>query len=288
MSDRSGGGSLQRLVNVGVTALRGRDSKYFSTRWIGVLDTIGFSELARRGRVYARRRKVGHLEFHPGLVKAQADTGAAIPFDIRIEWTTWSKSQWDELFDAISRQAVFSADLLAGELTESLEQAIETSVGPLWPASEEEMTFSCNCGEPGQCRHIAAAVHLIGLSLDDDPLLLLELRGRKREEILTALRARRADQQEEVAEETPPATVIESADPIAFWRSKPDLDAVEPKIEPPDAPYELLKALGQSPFPPGRFPVIGLLATVYEKVGRCALEQCEKAKSAAHSATDAD
>jgi len=56
-----------------------------------------------------------------------------------------------------------------------------------------------------------------------------------------------------------------------YWESGPQLDSVEINIRPPHNPLALLEQLGPSPFERGGFPLIGFLATTYEKVSRFAL-----------------
>ena len=58
-----------------------------------------------------------------------------------------------------------------------------------------------------------------------------------------------------------------------FWRAGSALEQVEITIEPPDNPLDILERLGPSPFARGRFPLIGFLATTYDKVSRYALER---------------
>ena len=58
-----------------------------------------------------------------------------------------------------------------------------------------------------------------------------------------------------------------------FWEIGPEFDAAVVRIEPPQRPLALLERLGPSPFPRSGFPVIGFLATAYEKVSRYALER---------------
>ena len=53
----------------------------------------------------------------------------------------------------------------------------------------------------------------------------------------------------------------------------PEFDGITIKVEPPDRPLTLLERLGPSPFERGGFPVIGFLATTYDKVSRYALER---------------
>ncbi|MCH9003472.1 MAG: hypothetical protein IIC02_12945 [Planctomycetes bacterium] len=58
-----------------------------------------------------------------------------------------------------------------------------------------------------------------------------------------------------------------------FWRAGEELDEVEILIEPSESPLELLEQLGTSPFERGSFPLIGFLATTYDKVSRDALDR---------------
>jgi hypothetical protein len=58
-----------------------------------------------------------------------------------------------------------------------------------------------------------------------------------------------------------------------FWRVGPEFDLVEIRMAPPEKPLTLLERLAPSPFERGGFPLIGFLATTYDKVSRYALER---------------
>ncbi len=58
-----------------------------------------------------------------------------------------------------------------------------------------------------------------------------------------------------------------------FWTTGEEFESVEITIKPPDRPLGVLEKLGPSPFPRGGFPMVGFLATTYDKVGRYALER---------------
>ena len=58
-----------------------------------------------------------------------------------------------------------------------------------------------------------------------------------------------------------------------FWDTGPEFESVEIRIEPPETPLTLLEQLGPSPFERGGFPLIGFLATTYDKVSRYAQER---------------
>jgi len=56
-----------------------------------------------------------------------------------------------------------------------------------------------------------------------------------------------------------------------FWDIGPEFDTVEVRLQPPENPLALLAQLGPSPFERGGFPLVGFLATTYDKVSRYAL-----------------
>ena len=58
-----------------------------------------------------------------------------------------------------------------------------------------------------------------------------------------------------------------------FWEADPKLESVKIDIEPPEKPLTLLERLGPSPFERSRFPLIGFLATTYDRVTRYTLER---------------
>jgi uncharacterized Zn finger protein len=84
-------------------------------------------------------------------------------------------------------------------------------------------------------------------------------------------------------DEMPPSlkivpTVYPTSPPVdqligQFWETGPEFESVQVRIEPPERPLALLEQLGPSPFERGRFPVIGFLATTYDKVSRYALQR---------------
>ncbi len=58
-----------------------------------------------------------------------------------------------------------------------------------------------------------------------------------------------------------------------FWETGPSFDSVEIRVQPVDRPLVILEQLGPSPFERGGFPLIGFLATTYDRVSRYALDR---------------
>jgi len=56
-----------------------------------------------------------------------------------------------------------------------------------------------------------------------------------------------------------------------FWRTGPEFDSLTRPLDASEKPLAILEQLGPSPFERGGFPLIGFLATTYDKVSRYAL-----------------
>ncbi len=61
-----------------------------------------------------------------------------------------------------------------------------------------------------------------------------------------------------------------------FWQTGPEFDEIVIRIHAPEAPLAILEQLGPSPFPRGTFPLVGFLATTYDKVSRSALARFQQ------------
>lgn len=73
-------------------------------------------------------------------------------------------------------------------------------------------------------------------------------------------------------------TIYPTSPPVAdllarFWIAGESLSEVRCRIEPPEDPLAILEQLGPSPFPRGQFPLVGFLASTYDRVSRYALER---------------
>lgn len=61
-----------------------------------------------------------------------------------------------------------------------------------FPTTRAELATTCTCPDwADPCKHVAAVHYLLGDTLDRDPYLLFELRGRTSAQLLAALRLAR-------------------------------------------------------------------------------------------------
>lgn len=244
----------------------GPDPPWWASRWIAVLESLGLASRLERGRRYARSGRVLRLDLEPGRVEALVQGSRYEPYRVRLRMKKLTERQWQKATEALASQALFAAKLLAGEMPENIEEAFVAVGLTLFPASQSDLQATCSCPDAANpCKHIAAVHFLLADQFDQDPFLLLKLRGRGRDLLLKDLRARRA------AEATGSSPVPEKAGPLNevmdhFWEAGDELDSVLVSVGPPAVSASLLKRLGVPSFWKPHPEIRGALERLYAKV----------------------
>src|SRR5579859_2618940 len=174
---------------------------WWGRAWIDALEQRARLDPNRlpRGRTYARRGRVGTLTVEPGMVKAAVHGSRVTPYLVHVRVRVFDEQEWDRLIDAIAGRAAHTAALLDGDLLPEVVADAASAGVDLLPGAGE-VGPRCSCPDwANPCKHAAAVAYLVADVLDDDPFALLLLRGRTREEVLAALRLRRAGGQVAVA-----------------------------------------------------------------------------------------
>jgi uncharacterized Zn finger protein len=248
-------------------------SSWWAEQWIAALERLVDSGRLTRGRRYARKGQVLSIVETRDGIAARVQGSRKTPYKINIQVTPLTDVQWDKVIDALSEQALFTAQLLAGEMPQEIEQAFSAAGVSLFPAKRGDLKTDCSCPDyANPCKHIAATHYILGERFDEDPFLLFRLRGRTQEQILQALRQRRAGQMEMIAEESPePETAIPLEDSLEhFWDLGAPLENIPVSIHPPEVEMPLLKRLGEAAFIPEP-GIESLLRAAYQTIGREAI-----------------
>ena len=243
---------------------------WWAKRWTEALRRIMDSGRLSRGRSYARRGQVMDIREEKGAITARVQGSRRTPYQVRIRVKPLSDEEWERVLDLLADQAIFTAQLLAGEMPADIEEAFTAAGTSLFPASAQDLETDCSCPDwANPCKHIAAVYFLLGEAFDDDPFMLFHLRGRTQEQVLAGLRARRAVEEEAgpdptalPAEETAPTPLPE--DPDAFWRLSQPLDDFQVQPKAPKVPLSLLQRLGQPAFAPA--DLRSVLSAAYQRV----------------------
>ncbi len=243
-----------------------------------------------RGRSYARKGQVLSIDIEAGLVKAKVQGSMEKPYNIKIRLQPLSKGEWEQVTTAMASQALFAAKLLAGEMPKNIEEAFDSVNLSLFPETEDDLQTSCSCPDwANPCKHIAAVYYILAERFDEDPFLLFKLRGRDKDAIIAALRAKRVEKldtksksekasstkwHEEAPQDEPTLRLEDQLN--TFWQAGEALDtfAISPVAS--DIENAILKRLGDAPFTVGGKNVSKLLEKAYNEVHDAALRKVEE------------
>jgi len=221
----------------------------WSERWSERLESLGYHLSRKPGR-----RSLS-LEVDTGRVRARFKGRS--PAEATLEFELLSPAGRTKLVEELGKKARYAAGLLAGRLPEEVEIAFAVAGRALLP-SPDEPRATCTCVEPPPCHHILLVLEELGRRLDDDPFLLLALRGLSREELLGELRAKRGTPHATaphpaVAPAAPeprtalPVEELPVVAPELFFKPRAPLTSLRTTFAPPEHGDAVLTRLGPPP-----------------------------------------
>jgi len=252
---------------------------WWAGRWIAALERLVDAGRLARGRSYARSGQVVELNVGPSGVAARVQGSRPRPYKVSIRFRPLTDAQWEQVLEAIAGEAYYAAKLLAGEMPQDIEDVFAEAGISLFPDKGADLETECSCPDwANPCKHVAAVHYLLGERFDDDPFLIFALRGRSKEQIIEALRARRS---EGLAEEAEPATAVgvipeEAVAPLAeslgsFWSAPGGLPDLTTDFTAPAVAALPVKRLGPPPFWHGKRDFAALMEDAYRAIGAAAL-----------------
>ncbi|MBI4865629.1 MAG: SWIM zinc finger family protein [Candidatus Wallbacteria bacterium] len=260
---------------------------WWADRWIKMLESLGHSNRLPRGRYYARTGRVFDFRVGPGEVTARVQGSRPQPYSVRIEVAPLDDRAWTRVVEAMAARAMFAAKMLSGEMPQNIGEVFASASVSLFPKLARDIRVNCSCPDSANlCKHAVAVHYILAEAFDQDPFILLHLRGRARDEVIDALtrtrakllaaepssdaagQANGAPGAELVAqeEEGPP-----SSDPFRFYELGHGLEDLTFILEQPPVPHAVLSKLGP---PPTHSPAqaSAVLASCYGLVSQQALD----------------
>lgn len=216
-------------------------STWWGKLWIEALTNVlrGDSGRLARGRTYARAGRTHDLVVKGGTVTAKVTGSRATPYKITITLTQLGEPAWKKAIATMASTAQFSAELLAGQMPQAIDEAFVEAGVSLFPKQRGDLDTSCSCPDWGDpCKHVAATHYVLGEALDRDPFLLFELRGKTKHQVLEALRVARGGATDEAPQIGGMAEALELAAPEVPTVKFGKLEAADY-----DRPREALPAL---------------------------------------------
>lgn len=222
----------------------GRLRAWWSQHWIEVLENFRLGARLGRGHKYALSGQVSTLTIQNGGVSAYVQGSNREPYESVIRFPCVQGEAKERIIRALRRQPILLARLLVGELPREVEALFSSEGCSLFPSRTRDLASRCSCPDwANPCKHLAAVYYLLGEAITRNPMLLLELHGVCRKELVGEAAA------EETEVETVPAAQTEgSVTRDAFYGTA--LPAFEDFGDAPKAvtPAPLIHRLGPVPF----------------------------------------
>ncbi|MGW2742321.1 SWIM zinc finger family protein [Streptomyces sp. NPDC001450] len=211
---------------------RGFAQTWWGRAWLGALEDAALDSIAvKAGRRLARGGGVGAVTVRPGRVTAvvRDPKGGEHRADVLVP--ELSEEQWAGFLDLAVEQAGHLASLLDGELPSHLIEDAAVRGIELLPGLGD-LEPECDCDTWDHCGHTAALCHQVARLLDEDPFVLVLMRGRARSAFLEGLHLRSAASSDD-------STEAEGMDAAEAWAAAdilPPLPALPGLPESPGEP----------------------------------------------------
>lgn len=281
--------------------------QWWVERWLELLDSYRFKKRLERGRNYAREGNVLSIEIDNTEVISSVQGSEADPYQVTLSLEPFktenreralkmmsqppfTEEDWDCVIATMSEKALFSAQLLAGEMPSEIEQVFTQNGLSLFPYSLTDVRSRCSCPDKANpCKHIAAVYYQLGDRFSEDPFLIFQLRGRSKKQILTSLRSQRssaaptqtknkqtkdsAQQKTESKSKSKKETQQELQNFWqSFWQYDEPLDPTLVAIAPPIENKSVLDILGKMPLTAADAEAVNqYLTQVYQSTSQKAL-----------------
>ncbi|MEU6456489.1 SWF or SNF family helicase [Streptomyces sp. NPDC047065] len=168
---------------------RGFAQTWWGLAWLKALEDAAMDTAqVKSGRRLARAGAVGAVSVRPGRITAvvQDRDRTAHRADVLLEQL--SDAQWDRFVDMAIERSGHVAALLDRDMPPHLVEDAATAGIDLLPGMGD-LEPECDCGAWDHCGHTAALCYQVARLLDQDPFILLLMRGRAEGNLLEALQA---------------------------------------------------------------------------------------------------
>ncbi|MEU9117119.1 SWF or SNF family helicase [Streptomyces sp. NPDC048483] len=209
---------------------------WWGQAWLKALeDTALDGKQLKLGRLHARAGAVGAVSVRPGRITAVVQDRDHTRHRSDVLLQPLSPAHWDRFLDLVADRAGHIAALLDHDMPPVLVEDAADAGLELLPGIGD-LEPECSCGAWDHCAHSAALCYQVARLLDQDPFVLLLLRGRGKRELLDELQARSASRAEVPADgEIGSVTGVSAAEAYAARDILPPLPAPPPAVETPGA-----------------------------------------------------
>ncbi|WP_320777184.1 SWF or SNF family helicase [Streptomyces sp. CRN 30] len=169
---------------------RGFARTWWGQAWLRALEDAALDGAqVKAGRRLARAGSVGAVSVRPGRITAVVQDRDRTAHRADVLLQELSTHQWDRFLDMAVERAGHVAALLDREMPPHLVEDAAAAGVELLPGLGD-LDPECDCGTWDHCAHTAALCYQVARLLDQDPFVLLLMRGREERSLLDDLQVR--------------------------------------------------------------------------------------------------
>lgn len=201
---------------------RGFAQTWWGRAWLKALEDAAMDAAqVKTGRRLARAGAVGAVSVRPGRITAVVHDRDRTAHRADVLLERLSDAQWDRFVDMASERSGHVAALLDRDMPPHLVEDAAAAGIDLLPGMGD-LEPECDCGAWDHCGHTAALCYQVARLLDQDPFILLLMRGRAEGAVLEALQTQGSAPAEEAA---PQPEGVDAAEAYAAGQVLPPLPA---------------------------------------------------------------
>ena len=183
---------MTTVVHPRTPARRGaaRATRWWAKAWVRAVEEASYSsgDLAA-ARAISRSGRIGQISVRPGEFVAAVEDEHGL-WAVQGTVPVLDSAAGEALVEAVAAEAGRVAALLAGELPHTLVEHAEEAGVELLPYGGE-LGSTCTCDAwTDPCPHALAVMYHLAWLVEDDPFVLLHLRGLARDDLLARLHER--------------------------------------------------------------------------------------------------
>ncbi|MEV7413871.1 SWF or SNF family helicase [Streptomyces sp. NPDC089919] len=160
---------------------------WWGRSWLHALEASALDgQQLRQGRRSARAGAVGAVSVRPGRLTAVVTDGDGTAHRTDVLVRPLDDRDWARFLALAAAEAGYVAALLDREVPPGLDRDATAAGVELLPGAGD-LEPACDCGEWDHCAHTAALCYQVARLLDQDPFVLLLMRGRTERAVLDGL-----------------------------------------------------------------------------------------------------
>lgn len=165
-------------MNARSAAAYGRSA--WGRRWMTLVESIAEPGRYSRGLGYARNGHVSLPAIEPGIIRTHVRGSQPAPFQVTITLRTLDQFQLDEVISRLRDEP--------GILTRVVGGAVPEFLADVALPDRRDFRWSCTCPDAGDpCKHAVATLCDVALLIDQNPGVLLIVRGADPDVLLRGL-----------------------------------------------------------------------------------------------------